>query len=104
MSAYGTSVALARLYEKTSKRDTQYFVGHVGLARVTLLPGDPAEDGTQTWRILLQEAPKAAPTASPANSSPYRAPRARRQSVGAIPDAGRVHDDPLEDLWRRCEP
>src|SRR6516165_5556733 len=44
-AAFPPSIELARLYEKTSARGTRYMVGRLDLARITLLPGDAAEDG-----------------------------------------------------------
>jgi hypothetical protein len=59
---YGPSIQVVTVYEKTSTRGTRYPVGRLGQARITLLPGEPTEDGVATWKILLQEAPtKAAP-------------------------------------------
>ena len=99
--AFPPSIELARLYEKTSQRGTRYFVGRLGLARITLLPGEATEDGTATWRMLLQEAPKSqTSTDRPAsNSSRSRSPGARRQrATGPIVGAP-MHDDPITDLW-----
>jgi len=38
--AYRPTIALARLYEKTSKRGAQYFTGRLGLAKLVLLKGE----------------------------------------------------------------
>ena len=51
--AFPPSIELARLYEKTSQRGTRYFVGRLGLARITLLPDEATEDGTATWRLTV---------------------------------------------------
>ena len=45
-AGFAPSVELPRLYERTSARGTRYMVGRLDLARITLLPGDAAEDGT----------------------------------------------------------
>ena len=102
---FPTSIEVARLYEKTSQRGTRYFVGRLGLARITLLPGDAAEDGTATWRMLLQEAPKApASTDRPSDSSRPRSPDARRRQA-AGPGAGApLPDDSVADLWSEDRP
>jgi len=82
-AAFPPSIELTRLYEKTSGRGTRYFVGRLGLARITLLPGEATEDGTATWRMLLQEAPKSPATAgrSASYSLPAQSRSARRQAV-----------------------
>ena len=95
------SIELARLYEKTSQRGTRYFVGRLGLARITLLPGEATEDGTATWRLLLQEAPKsqASTDRQAGNASRPRSPGARRRQA-AIPAAGApMPNDSVTDLW-----
>ena len=99
--AFPPSIELARLYEKTSQRGTRYFVGRFSLARITLLPGEPAEDGTPTWRMLLQEAPKsqASTDRQAGNASRPRSPGARRRQA-AIPAAGApMPNDSVTDLW-----
>jgi hypothetical protein len=74
------SIDLTRVYEKVSQRGTRYFVGRLGHARITLLPGVAAEDRTATWRMLLQEASKSpASVARQRTSSPSRSSRTRRQ-------------------------
>src|SRR6516165_3500917 len=99
-SAHPTSIEIARLYERTSQRGTRYFVGRLGLARITLLPGDVAEDGTATWRMLLQEASNSRASADrPASHSPRRASRARRQPVGDRPAGRPMPDDSVADFW-----
>jgi hypothetical protein len=95
------SIELARLYEKTSQRGTRYFVGRLGLAKLTLLPGEAAEDGTATWRLMLQEAPKRqGQTDRPVSSSPRaRSTRTkRRQTDGPVASAP-MPDDSVSDLW-----
>jgi hypothetical protein len=81
------------VYEKESAKGTKYFVGRLGYARITLLPGETAADGTPSWRILLQQAdsPK---TQRPRNDSPQRP---KRQNGSREPD---LPDDSLDDLWR----
>jgi hypothetical protein len=99
--AFPPSIELARLYEKTSQRGTRYFVGRLGLARITLLPGDAAEDGTATWRLLLQEAPKsrASTDRQAGNASRPRSPGTRRRQP-AIPAAGApMPNHSVADLW-----
>jgi hypothetical protein len=95
---FSPSFEVTRLYEKTSQRGTRYFVGRLGGARVTLLPGDPAEDGTPVWRMLLQEASKTqASTDRLASKAPRR--RSRRPEPVLEPAGPPLHDDPLSDLW-----
>jgi hypothetical protein len=93
-AALPPSIESTRLYEKTSQRGTRYFVCRLGLARITLLPGDAAEDRTATWR-LLQEAPKSrASSDRPArNSSRSRSPGATGPVVSAP-----THDDPTAEF------
>jgi hypothetical protein len=105
-AAFPPSIELTRLYEKTSARGTRYFVGRLGLARITLLPGDAAEDGTATWRMLLQEAPKPRASADRpgSNSSRPRSPGTRRRQV-ADPVAGApMPDDSVAELWPGATP
>jgi hypothetical protein len=100
-SPFPPSVEVAKLYEKISQHGTRYFVGRLGLARITLLQGDAAEDGTATWRMLLQEAPKsqASTDRQPRNASRPRAPGPRRRPA-ASPTAGApMPDDSIADLW-----
>ena len=95
------SIELARLYEKTSQRGTRYFVGRLGLARITLLPGEAAEDGTATWRLLLQEAPKRqGQTNRPVSNSPRArlTSTRRRQAAGPVASAP-MPNDSVTDLW-----
>lgn len=110
MTGYPPSIELARLYERTSARGTQYMLGRLGAARIVLLPGEPAEDGTATWRLLVQEGADAAdgsrlPLAAPAADRPPVAParRQRRPYPTPRPDQaagdGPPLDDPLGDLW-----
>jgi hypothetical protein len=83
MTAACQPITLTCPYETISQRGTRYFAGRLGLARITPLRGDPTKDGTPTWRLLLQEAPKSqASTAIPVSHSPLRPPRTKRQSVG----------------------
>jgi len=101
-AAFPPSIELARLYEKTSARGTRYMVGRLGLARITLLPGDTADDGTPTWRVLLQESTKS--TVTPAGRTSNSAPPRSRQSIGRRPDASPMPDDPIADLWSGSRP
>ena len=79
-AGFAPSVELPRLYEKTSARGTRYMVGRLDLARITLLPGDAAEDGTPTWRALLQEPTEQASDERPKNSSLSQPRRSRATS------------------------
>jgi hypothetical protein len=88
-SAYPPSIHIGTLYEKTSARGVKYLVGRLGYARLTLLPGEPAADGTPTWRVLLEGAAKA-DRPSPAKRSPNRPPR----------DGPALSDDQIDDVWR----
>ena len=78
-AAFPPSIELARLYEKTSARGTRYMVGRLGLARITLLPGDTADDGTPTWRVLLQESTKS--TVTPAGRKVIDCPATYRDDI-----------------------
>jgi hypothetical protein len=114
-AAFAPSFELTKLYEKVSARGTKYFVGRLGGARVTLLPGDPTEDGTPVWRLLVQEAVKAqtpansaasssAPTSSsvPRSSARPRTAAAAKFYASPKPPRGSgpaVPDDRVDDLW-----
>ena len=98
-STFPPSIEVARLYEKISERGTRYFVCRLGLARITLLPGDAAEDRTATWR-LLQEAPKSrASTDRQPGASRPRSPGARRRQAAGPAVGAAVPDDSIADLW-----
>jgi hypothetical protein len=99
-NSFPPSFEITKLYEKVSQRGVRYMVGRLGGARVTLLPGEPAEDGSPTWRMLLAEAkPKAEGRAI---NAPRPAPtRGKRKTDGP---AAPLPDDPLSDLWSRGEP
>ena len=56
MSDYGDQVTLARLYEKTSAKDNQYFVGRLGMAKVVVLKSkETAENGDAIWNVVISE-------------------------------------------------
>jgi hypothetical protein len=103
--AFPPSVHVATLYEKTSARGLKYFVGRWGLARLTLLPGETAEDGTPTWRVLLQEASAKPQTAEATNTPTKRPRRTGHRSLYSAPQrSGLVSssvmaDDQVDDLW-----
>src|SRR5690348_17615307 len=81
---YPPSIEVARLYEKTSQRGTKHMVRRLGLVRITLLSGDPAEDGTPRWRMMLQEAAK--PQEMPAARQDHPPPAHRyRRSLHLAP-------------------
>jgi hypothetical protein len=100
-AAFPPSVEVARLYEKTSARGTRYFVGRLGLARITLLPGEATEDGTATWRMLLQEAPKsqASTDRQAGNASQPRSPGTRRRQAAGPVVGAPMPNDSVTDLW-----
>jgi hypothetical protein len=94
MSGYPPSIELTRLYERTSERGTRYMVGAIGGVKMVLLPGNAAEDGTPTWRLLLQQ--RAMPNAAPGVSRPRQ-----RQGPKAGPAvSGQPFDDPPPDVLR----
>jgi hypothetical protein len=97
--AFPPSIELTRLYEKTSQRGTRYFVGRLCLARIALLPGVAAEDGTATWRMLLQEAPKASTDRQASNESRARSPGTRRRQAASPVVGASMPDDSVADLW-----
>jgi hypothetical protein len=85
-AAFPPLVELTLLYEKTSARGTRYMVGRLGHARITLLPGVAAEDGTATWRMLLREASKSRGSVDrPRNSSASHPRRGRPSSPSFAP-------------------
>jgi hypothetical protein len=109
--AYPPSVELTTLWERTSARGTRCMWGYLGHARVTLLPGDPTENGTPTWRLLLQAAPtrqgEAAerpviPLASTARRRPYPARSGRPTGQGPVrPNSvAPLPDDAVDDIAR----
>jgi hypothetical protein len=55
-----------------SGKGNRYFVGRLGYARLTLLPGEPANDGSPTWRLLLQQAPPKADRSNAPRPAPKR--------------------------------
>jgi len=100
VSAFPPSIELTRLYERVSERGTRYLLGRLGAARIVLLPGDPTEDGTATWRLLLQERAQATGQDSPQPGRRQRAPRrrlrgARQEPVADLP----LLNDGVDDLW-----
>jgi hypothetical protein len=86
VSAFPPSVELVTLYEHVSSRGTQYLLGRLGSARIVVLPGEPTEDGTRTWRVLLQERRE---NAAPAIANDKAAPSPARSPVSA-PRCGSV--------------
>jgi len=112
MSGYPPSIGQVRPYERTSARGTIYLLGHLGAARVVVLPGDPTEDGTLTWRLLVQARPDAAEQSLRAaadtaeRAAPARPARRRRRAphpalrhpAGISVALPSLHD-PIGDLW-----
>jgi hypothetical protein len=102
-AAFSPSFELMRLFEKVSARGTRYMVGRLGGARVTLLPGELTEEGTPTWRLLLQEAPQKSPATterSPSASLRARSSYPRRQRPVAAPGSvSPMPNDSVADLW-----
>ena len=99
---FAPSIELARLYEHTSARGTRYLVGRLGYARVVLLPGEATEDGTPTWRLLMQEAPQQprpkAPDTSDATAGSRAAsarPARQRPPQRPVEGDGRPFDDTI---------
>jgi hypothetical protein len=102
MSNFPASLPLAKLYERTSKKGSQYFVGRLGLARVTLLRStEVSESGDQVWTLLLQEPPSQPQAPAKTTASARRAgeqlfgSRPRKASA-ATPD---LPDDSLDDVF-----
>ena len=57
MTIYAPSFTAARLYRKTSKSGSDYFVGRWGGAKITLLKSrETADDGGEIWELKLSEA------------------------------------------------
>jgi hypothetical protein len=75
-------------------------IGRLGNARVTLLPGEPAEDGSPTWRMLLQEAKPKDPAAKSA-TSPSQPRRAKSAPHMAKASGAALPDDSISELWAR---
>jgi hypothetical protein len=80
--------------------------GYLGRAKVTLLPGDPTEDGTPTWRLLIQAAPPRQTEAGERSRSAPQPRRARRPASSSAAtsapsdSASPLPDDPVDDLYR----
>lgn len=109
MSGFPPAVELTTLYEKTSARGVRYLVGRMGSARLVLLPGNPAPDGTATWRLLVQERtaaateqPQPAPPPAPTRR-PRRHTKPRLVASGGPTPNGSL-DDSLADLWPETAP
>lgn len=84
------------MYERVSARGTRYLIGRFGLAKIVILPNEMLEDGTATWRILVQQAGPAE-TPPPRPRPPTR--KIRRDFASGPP----MPDDPVSDLWREGE-
>ncbi len=100
------SIEIAKLYERTSAKGTRYMSGWLGLGRVNSLPGEPAEDGTPTWRLLIgarQTAGEKPAGGRTAPSEPSARPYAARRAYRAPRPPGRAGSGPLagkvDDLW-----
>ncbi|MGH6678563.1 MAG: hypothetical protein ACREDL_06435 [Bradyrhizobium sp.] len=107
-ASYPPSVELALLYERTSARGTRYMTGLLGLGRVTLLPGEPAEDGTPTWRLLIAGRQPAGERGASAATDPPPARRRshhpahrhyQRQPERSAADSTPMPADSVDDLW-----
>jgi hypothetical protein len=104
------SIEFCRLYERESARGTKYLVGRLGRARISLLPGDPTEDGTPTWRLLIQQPPpKTEASERPRQGaldarSPVRQPRSQAPSAAANGegDTAPFFSDSVDDLYREA--
>jgi hypothetical protein len=84
---YPPSVPLARLFEKTSKRGTQYFVGRLGLSKVILLQSQEiSESGSPIWILSAQQ---------PATNPPKEAVTARASSLFLAPQQPPAADSDL---------
>lgn len=55
-SSYPLDRADPDFYKWESARGTRYITGRLGGAKLTLLPGEPTEDGAPTWRLLIASA------------------------------------------------
>jgi hypothetical protein len=103
------NIELTTLYEKTSAKGTKYFVGRLGLARISLLPAHPPrDDGQVAWKLLIQQAaPMPKPAESDAQKSNFAAPHksqgARRRAPSKSlfgPTLDPLPDDRVDDLWQ----
>jgi hypothetical protein len=55
--AFGESIRLCRVYEKTSKSGNKYFAGRLAGAKIAImLSKDVADDGGAIWDIVLSQA------------------------------------------------
>lgn len=56
--AFGESIRLCRVYEKTSAKGNTYMTGRLAGAKVAILKSrDVADDGSPIWDIVLSQAP-----------------------------------------------
>jgi len=55
--AYGESIKLCRVYEKTSKNGNTYMAGRLAGAKIAILKSrDVADDGGAIWDVMLTQA------------------------------------------------
>jgi hypothetical protein len=81
--SYPLKVPLARLFEKTSARETTYFQGRLGAAKLVLLRSQElSESGEPVWELSVQEPTTAAPpkTVTP-QSPPFRLELSHRPGI-----------------------
>jgi hypothetical protein len=102
MSTFPPSVEVCRLFERVSAKGTNYIAGRLGRARISLLPGAPAEDGTPTWRLLVSQAPEHDVSADnrPVMAARKRPAPAPYQLERPRASSDQLPSDPLDDLWR----
>jgi hypothetical protein len=98
---FGPHVVLCLLYEKTSSKGAQYFVGRLGKAKIAVLRSrESSESGDLVWEVRLEQAPErplkpSSATVTAANSL-FRTPARRLPNAERLPD---VPDDPVGDLY-----
>jgi hypothetical protein len=80
MSTYNPSVTIAKLYECTSKKGTQYLRGRMGMANIVILKSEAVSDtGQPIWYIKVQEPEQRPEQGADNGTSPAR--RAENQAA-----------------------
>ena len=113
-TTYSPQITIARLYEKISADGTKHLVGRWGKARITLLPSEPADDGSATWQMLLAQAPEYPVSSNAKSADPptpgFRMPPAASTYASRRPalygparrrprSVAPLASDRIDDLW-----
>ena len=85
MGDFGPSLALCRMYQRTSKKGATYYAGRMGMASIVLLKTDEtSESGQPVWVLKVSEpAPKS--DARDLRADRTKRPRPRRSAAMRAP-------------------